>query len=293
VTVCRLTWLDVDAMVRLLAARRPPDVRRVYGIPRNGTIVAAMVRGLLPDLVLADGPDDPGTWIVDDLVDSGLTLSRFNGAPVDAMIRKPTAPPDVAPDAVRLTGWIVFPWETEQAPEDAIVRVLTWLGEDPRRDGLRDTPARVLKAFREMTAGYHESPVDILTRQFDVGYDELVIVRAIPFWSLCEHHLLPFSGDAVVGYLPSDRVVGLSKIVRLVECFARRLQVQERLTVQIADALMTHLVTRGAGVVLRARHACMEVRGVRAPADTVTSAMLGVFRDDAKARAELLALAHA
>jgi GTP cyclohydrolase I len=289
----RLTWPDIDRLVAALATRRPVGIEQVYGVPRNGTVVAALLRGVLPDLALAETPDGAGTWVVDDLVDSGTTLGRFNGQPVDAMIRKPWSPTHLAPHAVELDAWVVFPWETEHAPEDAVVRLLTWLGEDPQREGLRDTPARVLRALREMTTGYDDDPVEILTRQFELGYDELVIVRAIPFWSLCEHHLLPFHGEATVGYLPGPRVVGLSKVVRLVECYARRLQVQERLTVEIAEALMTHLQARGAGVILRARHGCMETRGVRAAAETVTSAMLGVFRDEAKARAELLALTRA
>jgi len=288
-----LTWAGVEELVGDLARRRPDGVRAIYGVPRNGTVVAALLRGRHPDLDLAEQPDGPTTWIVDDLVDSGQTLARFNGAPVDAMLRKPWSPPHLAPAARETAAWVVFPWETEDAPESNIVRLLTWLGEDPQRDGLRDTPERVLRALKEMTAGYGDDPRAILTRQFAVGYDELVIERGIPFWSLCEHHLLPFHGTATVGYLPGARVVGLSKLVRLVECFARRLQVQERLTVEIAEALLEHLRARGVGVILRARHGCMETRGVRAPAETVTSAMLGVFRDDAKARAELLALAQA
>ena len=287
-----LTWPDVHALAAQLAARRPAGVRQVYGVPRNGTVVATLLHALHPDLELAAVPDGRATWVVDDLVDTGTTLERFIGThPVDALIRKPWTPEHLAPDATPIDAWVVFPWEGESAPEDAVVRLLGWLGEDPRRAGLRDTPGRVLRALREMTHGYTENPATILTRQFDEpAYDEVVLVRRIPFWSLCEHHLLPFHGDAAVGYLPTDKVVGLSKVVRLVECYARRLQVQERLTVEIATALMQHLGARGAGVVLRARHGCMETRGVRAPAETVTSAMLGVFRDDPKARAELLAL---
>lgn len=288
----RLSWAQVTALVEDLATRRPPRVCQLYGVPRNGTVVAALLRNVLPDLALVEAPDGARTWVVDDLVDSGVTLGRFRPAHhVDALVRKPMAPADLAPAALPVTGWVVFPWEEESAPEDAVVRLLTWLGEDPGREGLRDTPRRVLRALAELTAGYQQDPAAILAREFTVAYDELVVVRAVPFWSLCEHHLLPFSGTAAVGYLPSDRVVGLSKLVRLVECFARRLQLQERLTVAIAEALMDHLRARGAGVVLQARHACMECRGVRAmTAETVTSAMLGRFREDAAARAELLTL---
>ena len=168
--------------------------------------------------------------------------------------------------------------------------LLRFIGEQPERDGLRDTPARVVKAWREMTAGYAEDPAEILSRTFDESSDELVILRGISFYSTCEHHLLPFYGQAVVGYLPG-KVVGISKLARLVECFAKRLQVQERMTRQIADAVETHLEARGVGVVLRAHHLCMGCRGVRQEeTEMVTSAMLGTLRTDATSRAEFLRL---
>jgi GTP cyclohydrolase I len=174
--------------------------------------------------------------------------------------------------------------------EEAVVTLLRFIGEEPERDGLRDTPARVVKAWREMTAGYAEDPAEILSRTFEESSDELVILRGISFYSTCEHHLLPFYGQAVVGYLPG-KVVGISKLARLVECFAKRLQVQERMTRQIADAVETHLNARGVGVVLRAHHLCMGCRGVRQEeTEMVTSAMLGTLRTDATSRAEFLKL---
>lgn len=159
-------------------------------------------------------------------------------------------------------------------------------------EGLDDTPKRVMKAFAEMTSGYSMDPAQILARTFPgENYDELVIVPGIQFVSLCEHHLLPFTGSVVVAYIPRDRVIGLSKLPRLVECFARRLQVQERMTVQIADAIDEHLKPRGVGVVVRAKHACMTCRGVRQPeAEMVTSVMRGALRDKPEARAELMGL---
>ena len=174
--------------------------------------------------------------------------------------------------------------------EEAVATLLRFIGEEPERDGLRDTPARVVKAWREMTAGYAEDPAEILARTFDESSDELVILRGISFYSTCEHHLLPFYGQAVVGYLPG-KVVGISKLARLVECFAKRLQVQERMTRQIADAVEQHLEARGVGVVLRAHHLCMGCRGVRQEeTEMVTSAMLGTLRTDATSRAEFLRL---
>jgi len=177
--------------------------------------------------------------------------------------------------------------------EAAVRRLLHFLGEDPDRDGLRDTPRRVVSALMEMTEGGSLDPASVLGTTFDVPYDQMVVVAGIEFTSLCEHHLLPFEGEAVVGYLPTDRVVGLSKIARLVEAYARRLQVQERMTQQIAQTMQDVLSPSGVGVVLRARHSCMACRGIRKRADMVTSALLGAMRDDGQAREEFLALSRA
>lgn len=173
----------------------------------------------------------------------------------------------------------------------AVRTLLQHIKEDPDRDGLRDTPARVVRALVEMTGGYAEDPAKILSCSFDVDHNELVLVQGIRFVSLCEHHILPFGGVAHVAYIPNGRVVGLSKLARLVHCFARRLQVQERLTEQIATALMEHAKATGVGVILKAKHSCMGCRGVRQPdAEMVTSVMLGALREVPAARAELLGL---
>lgn len=180
-------------------------------------------------------------------------------------------------------------------PEDLEVvrRLLTLIGEDPDREGLRDTPARFLKALGEYTRGYREKPEDIL-KMFEDGaqsVDEMVIVRDIPVYSLCEHHLAPFFGSAHIGYVPEKRILGLSKISRLVEVFSRRLQVQERLTNQIADAIDTNLQPLGVAVVIECRHMCMESRGVRhTGTSTVTSALRGSIKTNADTRREFLTL---
>lgn len=172
----------------------------------------------------------------------------------------------------------------------AVETLLRFIGEDPARDGLSGTPERVVRAWREMTAGYAEDPAEILLRTFDETSDEMVILSNIAFYSTCEHHLLPFYGTASVGYLPG-KVVGISKLARLVNCFARRLQIQERMTKQIAGAIATHLGARGAGVVIKAHHLCMGCRGTRQPAtQMITSSMLGTLRDDAVSRSEFLRL---
>jgi GTP cyclohydrolase IA len=174
--------------------------------------------------------------------------------------------------------------------ERAVEVLLCVIGEDTAREGLVDTPSRVVKALMEMTAGYGESPAKILSTTFAEHSDELIILRGIDFYSVCEHHMLPFHGVAHVGYLPG-KVVGISKLARLVECFARRLQIQERMTQQIAHAIEKHLEARGVGVVIVAHHLCMGCRGVKLPAtQLVTSSMLGTLRNNAETRSEFLRL---
>jgi GTP cyclohydrolase I len=192
-----------------------------------------------------------------------------------------------------------LPWlldEGEGAPdsrevEAAVRTILRGVGEDPARQGLERTPARVRRMYAELTAGYHVDPERLLNGAvFDVDYSEMVLVRDIPFSSLCEHHLLPFFGTAAVAYIPRGRVVGLSKIPRIVEMYARRLQVQERLTQQVADLLMQRLDPKGVGVVVEATHLCAVMRGIRKPGTVMTtSAVLGLFRSNDKTRGEFLA----
>lgn len=176
--------------------------------------------------------------------------------------------------------------------ETAALQILKALGEDPRREGLKKTPQRVARALREITSGYNADINKVFNGAFfKAEYQEMVIVRDIAFYSLCEHHMLPFFGKAHVAYIPNGRIVGLSKIPRLVEAFARRLQVQERLTVQIADTLFKELKPLGAGVVLEAEHLCVSMRGVKNETSfATTSSMLGVFRTDNKVRGEFLNL---
>jgi GTP cyclohydrolase I len=169
--------------------------------------------------------------------------------------------------------------------------ILEAIGEDPEREGLRDTAKRVAKMYADLFQGLHENPRDHLTVLFDEQHDEMVVVKDVPFYSMCEHHLLPFQGRAHVAYIPRGKVVGLSKIVRVVEAFARRPQVQERLTSQIADLLMDALDAQGVAVVVEASHTCMTMRGVKKPgANVVTSAMRGVFKDEQATRSEFMSL---
>lgn len=173
-----------------------------------------------------------------------------------------------------------------------VQEIIGKLGEDPSRDGLLETPMRVAKAMMELTSGYHEDPAALLkTFDNDAAYEEMVLVRDIPFYSMCEHHMLPFFGYAHVGYIPNGKIVGLSKLARLTNCFARRLQVQERLTQQIADTLQSCLSPVGTMVVVEAEHFCMAMRGVQKPGSrTITSAVRGAFKEKPEARAECMGL---
>ncbi|WP_426364520.1 GTP cyclohydrolase I FolE [Streptomyces sp. E-08] len=180
----------------------------------------------------------------------------------------------------------------EKRAENAVRELLIAVGEDPDREGLKETPARVARAYKELFAGLWQQPEDVLTTTFDLGHDEMVLVKDIELTATCEHHLLPFHGVAHIGYIPAEsgKITGLSKLARLVDVFARRPQVQERLTTQIADSLMRILDARGAIVVIEAEHMCMALRGVRKPgAKTTTSAVRGQLRD-ATTRAEAMSL---
>ena len=173
----------------------------------------------------------------------------------------------------------------------ALRMMIREIGEDPDREGLIDTPERIARMYGELFEGLHMDPAQVLAVGFEEGHDEMVILKDIPFYSMCEHHFLPFHGIAHVGYLPDGRIVGLSKLARAVEIFARRPQVQERLSSQIADCVETVLEAKGVGVVVQAEHLCMTARGVRKPGSKmVTSAMRGKFRDDDKTRQEFLQL---
>lgn len=192
-------------------------------------------------------------------------------------------------DLVRAAPRIEVPADVQEA----VRTLIRWAGDDPAREGLLDTPLRVARAWKEYAKGYEEDPAHHLSRTFDEvgGYDEIVLLRDIPFQSHCEHHMAPIIGKASIAYLPHERVVGISKLARVLHGFARRLQVQERLTAQVADCVWDHLKPQGVAVVIEASHACMTARGVNTPGVMMTtSRMMGVFRQDERSRREVLAL---
>ena len=304
-----LTWSAFDDLVNKLHERILERVKNpvVFGIPSGGSPVATalVMKGM-------EGAYSFGraNVIVDDLVDTGRTAkaalsqhkvwATHSEKPYfDALLRKPYSPKKLAPQARVEKEWIVFPWENMDGPEiqsieGNIERVLQYIGEDPTREGLRETPRRVVKAIEEMTEGYHQNP-DAYCKVFHEEHsDEMVVLQGITFTSMCEHHLLPFWGTASIGYIPDGgRIIGLSKLARILHTYARRLQNQERLTHQVVDFLHSHeeLSPLGAGAVIRSHHTCMSCRGLRQQgSEMVTSATLGAIRDDPAARAEFMRL---
>lgn len=269
------------------------SVLRAYPVPRGGVPVAYALQSLVP-MVLVENPAEANVFI-DDLIDSGSTCERYcdehPGIPFFALLDKRT-------DEQFKDQWIVFPWEVtddgaDASGNDIIVRLLQLVGENADREGLQETPARVVKAWRHWCSGYGKDPAKLLKVFEDGGetYDQMVLVKDIPIYSHCEHHLAAIIGTASIAYIPNGKIVGLSKLSRLADMFARRLQVQERLTDQIADALFKHLEPKGVGVLIKARHLCMESRGIcQQGHHTVTTALRGVIKDEPETRAEFLRL---
>lgn len=266
----------------------------IWGVPRGGIPVAMALASRL-NAVLVNTPHTADVF-VDDIFDSGATKARykeqFPEIPFLCLIDKMS-------DPSWTNKWIVLPWEVtdkgvDVSADDIVIRLFQVIGEDPTREGLQETPRRFLKAWQEWAKGYGQDAGAIL-KTFKDGAehcgDEFVIVRNIPIISKCEHHLADITGYAHIGYIPDGRIVGLSKLARLADMFARRLQVQERLTNQIADALVEHLQPKGVGVVIHAAHACMSSRGVGIQGSlTTTSAMRGVCLTKPEARHEFLSL---
>lgn len=280
----RLTWDDVGEHVAIMAATlRNHEFRHVWGVPRGGAIVAGMlaIHGMKPvdEIEKAD-------VIIDDIWDSGATARRFfeshPGKPFMAMITKSDP-----------SQWIMFPWEVEdheETGEETARRFLQSLEVDLSPTGRRDTPARFARALRSLLAGEQEEVGALLETKFKETYDEVVMVRDLPFVSVCEHHVMPFIGKATIGYLPAGKVIGLSKIPRALRALSRRMQIQERLTQEIAKAIWEAARPRGVGVILRATHTCMTLRGIESSGEMVTSFLLGTFREGPP-RAEFFSLA--
>lgn len=301
---------DVDEMVLAIKKLRPKP-KLIYGIPQGGTVLAMdlshrtgiPIGGQWNDkekllMIPHTVPRDPRyILIVDDILDSGRTRARFSkDSPFFCLHERETAIMRKVWTAniVKQGTWVHYWWETK--PEqvsgaDIVTRCLQRIGEDPLREGLVETPNRVVKSWKDLYGGYSQDPASVFKVFEDGACDEMVLLKNIEFYSTCEHHMLPFFGRAHIAYIPNGRVVGISKLARLLEVFARRLQIQERLGQQITGAIVDHLKPKGAACILEAQHFCMTSRGVqKQDSIMVTSSLTGAFKDKPEARAELLTL---
>jgi len=265
-----ITWQQITQRVSQL-----DKTKKYYGVPRGGQYISAMLNPV--DTI------EEADIIIDDLIDSGKTKKEYEkyDKPFIGLFNKQT-------EIGIKNKWLVFPWEIKEEPvEDNFVRILQYLGEDVKREGLKDTPKRYIKFLKEFL-----TPKEFNFTTFDAeGTDEMIIQTNIPFYSLCEHHIAPFFGVANVAYIPKDRIVGLSKLARTVDLYANKLQNQERITTQIAERLMYELEPLGVAVSMKAQHLCMCMRGVKKHDTwTTTSKMVGVFKTDLNARNEFLNL---
>lgn len=267
---------------------------RAFAIPRGG-IFAGLALAKYLNLQLTTNPTE-ADFFIDDIIDSGDTMAKwcdeYPGIPFFALLDRKT-------DGIE--GWVEFPWEaSEKVAPDAgetiemnVTRILQYIGENPERQGLIETPHRVAKAWKNYWAAGYSVNIASLFKSFEDGAEDvsqMVMVKSIPFYSHCEHHLAPFFGTVTIAYLPRKRILGLSKLSRVAKAFAQRLQVQERLTNQIADAILQHLDPIGVGVFIKARHLCMESRGIEQQGHhTETTALRGVFLSDPAVRQEFLA----
>mgnify|MGYP003624444392 CR=1 FL=1 len=270
-----ITWKQVYYRLNQTIKDLPKHTK-YYGVPRGGQIVAGMTGNAVDTIEEAD-------YIIDDLIDSGTTKQQYkkHNKPFIALIDK----------RIELQGeWLVFPWElqnedTQETVEDNVTRLLQYFGEDVNREGLQETPKRFVKFFNE----FLNPPKWNCTTFEGEGYDEMIIQTNIPFHSLCEHHIAPFFGTGTIAYIPNKKIVGLSKLARTLETYSRRLQNQERITMQVAEFLYKELEPIGVAVQLTAKHMCMEMRGVKKHNTyTTTTKLIGVFKSDQSARQEFL-----
>lgn len=285
---------DVSELSARIAHMTKRRYTTIYAVPKGGFPLACALstRMLLPMVSVDDITET--TLIVDDLVDSGATRSRFSDNDFACIHCKVGAKPlPTFALYYEINDWIVYFWEEDavKSISDAVTRQLQYIGEDCTRDGLLETPARVVKSWDFLFSGYKQDPADII-KVFDMaGYDEMVLLRDIEVYSMCEHHLLPFFGKAHIAYIPDKKVIGVSKLARLVDMYARRAQIQERICEQVTNALMQYLQPKGAACIIEAQHLCMLMRGVQKQNSVmVTSSLKGVFLDKLGAREELMRL---
>lgn len=292
---------DVDHIVAWWYANPGWSIHYVYGVPRGGTLLAVDLSRRLGVTLLDHLPEDYNTnsiLIVDDIVDSGNTRERYRAFPYFISLVSRTNKVILTNYTCRLADagdWVHFWWEKKEDIDiqEHVTRMLEYIGEDPKRDGLIETPKRIVKSWDELYKGYKQDPAEIFKvfEKDGFNYDQMVLVKDITLYSMCEHHNLPFWGRAHVAYIPNDKVVGVSKLARLVQIFSRRMQIQERIGDQVTEAIMTHLKPKGAACIIEAEHLCMKMRGVQEQNSVMmTSSLKGVFLENQAARNELLEL---
>lgn len=296
-----VTWSQVYALARNVMQCTLPKLPKkqhylVYGVPRGGIYAAQAFCDVAKEHTQQKRitfeiteEHQKADVIVDDIEDSGNTRLRYQ-----RFLTAPFNIPFVSLLQAKPSTWYVFPWETqtnELGPEENIVRILQYIGEDPEREGLKETPTRVVKSYSEIFAGYKQNPAEVMKVFEDGSCNEMVVLKDIEFYSVCEHHMQPFFGKAHVAYLPAGRVIGVSKLARVLDIYSRRLQIQERLTQQVTNALMEHLKPNGAACVIEAKHFCMVCRGVGKQNSTmITSSLEGAFKNDSTTRNEFFSI---
>jgi|TARA_Y100000296_G_C5153920_1_gene247932 GTP cyclohydrolase I len=277
----------------------------IYAVPRGGIALAVALSQELK-IPLAENPffyddkDKANVLVVDDIIDSGKTrvsyrefdfacLHKKLHCQIDNISYPPTKTYSANP---AIDDWVQYFWEAgEEKAEDAVIRTIQAIGDVPNREGLVETPKRVVKSWEELYNGYKQEPKDIFTSFSSDGYNQLVLLKDIEFFSMCEHHMLPFFGKAHIAYIPNTKVVGISKLARLLDIHSRKLQIQERIGEEVTKDIMEHLDARGAACIIEAQHLCMRMRGVgKQHSIMTTSSVKGTFLEDGNARAELMGL---
>lgn len=283
---------ELNDLVIKLARKIKKKYKNIYAVPRGGHLIGLILSDKLHiPMELDKSCICKDTLIVDDLIDSGKTLSNFPSNDKAVLFVKNGKKNKVTYWVEETKDWIQFPDEKDDEVQDHITRVMQYIGEDTSREGLIETPKRVQKALDEIFSGYKQNPKDLMKTFTQGTCKEMVILKNCEFYSTCEHHMFPFFGHVSIGYIPNKKVIGVSKLARLTDLFAKRMQIQERMTSQIADTLMKELDALGVYVVCEGVHFCMRSRGVKKQdASMITSAVRGVFEKDAKARQEFLSL---
>lgn len=287
---------EFERDIEILASKIIADnYTALYGVPRGG-IPVALALSKITGLPLTEWPEeeDDSILVVDDLVDSGATRDKYHNNDFACLHIKDHTPALSIPEYYidKKSCWIEYWWETNETPiEDSITRLIEYIGDDPNREGLLETPSRIIKSYNHLFSGYDKDQEQIF-KTFESGsYDQMILLKDIEFYSTCEHHMIPFFGSAYISYIPNGKVIGISKLARLLEIYTRRLQIQERIGEQITNDLMKYLNPIGAACILKSKHLCMCARGVQKQNSLmITSSLKGAFLTKLSARQELMRL---